>query len=182
MATPLTVPVRLPRTCCLSASPLFSVRMLTTRLNSKMLDNLLDHARDLRPSLMRDGLGLTELEFALAMMLELQVVDIQQVHPYPTHLTLRSFLLSLTPLFPPSPLPRVFQVQPFVKQFRLLDADGNARLGRDDLDATTGKSFADLAGALQERMRAPGFREKQMSVGARMGMNVDAEGITTTVP
>ena len=56
--------------------------MLTTRLDGTMLDNLLLHATTLRPMLKRDGLGLTELEFVLAMMLELQVVDLEQVQPF----------------------------------------------------------------------------------------------------
>ena len=114
--------------------------MLTTRLNATMLDNLLLHATTLRPLVQRDGLGLTELEFVLAMMLELGVVEIEQV-------------------------------QPFVKQFRLLDADGNARLARDDLEATKDKSLAELQTAAQERMKRPGCK-KQMSVGGRQGLTI----------
>ena len=136
------------------------VKMLTTRLNQAMLDNLLVHAVTMRPLVKRDGsgnhlgwkrmgpvalrnpphsptrraserilamravscaasvvtraspcyaspegvtraspsfvgTGLTELEFVLAMMIELEVVDIKQVRP-------------------------------FVKQFRVLDVGGNA--------------------------------------------------------
>ena len=50
-----------------------------------------------------------------------------------------------------------------VKQFRLLDADANARLGRDDLEATKDKSLAELQMATQERMTKPGFT-RQMTV------------------
>ena len=56
--------------------------MLTTKINASMLDGLLNHAKSLRPKVERDGLGLTELEFAFAMMLELKVVTLDQVHPF----------------------------------------------------------------------------------------------------
>jgi len=116
------------------------IKMLTTRLNAEMLDGLLEHAVNLRPRIKRDGQGLTELEFVIAMLLELDVVQLDQVAP-------------------------------FVKQFRLLDVDGNSRLGRDDLEATKDKSLADLQAASRERMNDPAFKEN-MSVGARVGLTI----------
>ena len=59
-------------------------------------------------------------------------------------------------------------VQPFIKQFRLLDADGNARLGRADLDATKDKSLAELQRDSVRRMK----RQMSMSVGDRMGLSL----------
>lgn len=58
------------------------ITMLTTRLTDDMLDHLLEHATNLRPLVKRDGLGLTELEFVLAMMLELGVVEYASVQPF----------------------------------------------------------------------------------------------------
>ena len=91
----------------------------------------------MRPLVARDGLGLTELEFALAMMLELHVVSIDQV-------------------------------QPFIKQFRLLDIDGNARLSRSDLASAEGRSLAKLQIDAQKRLGMA----RQMSVGDRMGLSL----------
>jgi len=119
------------------AKTMARISMLTTRLSANMLDNLLEHAVTLRPLVERDGLGLTELEFCLAMMIELGVVEVDQV-------------------------------QPFIKQFRLLDADGNARLGRDDLQMTCNKSLAELQTSAVERMKS----SKRMSVGDRIGLSI----------
>ena len=58
------------------------IRVLTTRVNSQMLDNLLEHAKALRPAIERDGKGLTEMEYILAMMLELGVVELDIVKPF----------------------------------------------------------------------------------------------------
>lgn len=135
------------------------IRMLTTRLNGQMLDNMLQHAKTLRPLVERDGLGLTELEFVLAMMLELGVVELQQV-------------------------------QPFIKQFRLLDDDGNARLSREDLAATENKSLAELQAASQERIGTL-RKTHRLSVGSRMGgvqlqstrtLQIDKASSTRTLP
>jgi hypothetical protein len=63
-------------------------------------------------------------------------------------------------------------VQPFIKQFRLLDADGNARLGRDDLDATKDKSLAELQRDSVRRMK----RQMSMRVGDRMGLAFTVAG------
>lgn len=98
------------------------IKMLTTRLTERMLDNLLDHAVTMRPLVARDGLGLTELEFVLVMMIELKVIEISQI-------------------------------QPFIKQFRLLDVDGNARLARDDLEGSCNKSLAELQIAANARLK-----------------------------
>ena len=68
------------------------------------------------------------------------------------------------------------QIQPFVKQFRLLDLDGNARLGRDDLEGSKDKSIAELQMAANARMQFA----RRMTVGERMGVSVystsDADG------
>jgi potassium channel subfamily K len=56
--------------------------VLTTHLTASHLDRLLDHAATLRPLVERDGLGLTELEFVLAMMIELEVVEFDVVRPF----------------------------------------------------------------------------------------------------
>ena len=47
------------------AKTMARIRMLTTRLTEPMLDHLLEHATVLRPRVVRDGGGLTELEFVL---------------------------------------------------------------------------------------------------------------------
>ena len=59
------------------------------------------------------------------------------------------------------------QIKPFIMQFRLLDNDGNARLGRDDVQACVGKS-------LQEMQQAARKRElvmAEMSVSQRAGLS-----------
>jgi hypothetical protein len=72
------------------------------------------------------GLGLTESEFALAMMLELGIIQAEHVTP-------------------------------FIKQFRMIDIDGNTRLTRSDLVAAEGKSLAQIqAAAAQRRKRRSG--------------------------
>jgi hypothetical protein len=121
------------------------IKMLTTRLTSDSLDNMIQHAIELRPLVTRDGQGLTELEFVLCSMLELGVVEREQV-------------------------------QPFIKQFRLLDLDGNARLGRDDLAASCGKSLAELQQGAAQRLSVA----RQMSVGERMGLSVAGSTPTPT--
>ena len=63
-------------------------------------------------------------------------------------------------------------VQPFIKQFRLLDANGNARLGRDDLENTKNKSLAELQHDSVRRMK----RQMSMSVGDRMGLALAFDG------
>ena len=47
-----------------------------------LLDGLMKCAVDLRPELTRDGQGLTELEFVLAMLIELGVVERGMVTPF----------------------------------------------------------------------------------------------------
>ena len=59
-------------------------------------------------------------------------------------------------------------MQPFIKQFRLLDSNGNARLGRDDLENTRDKSLAELQRDSVRRMK----RQMSMSVGDRMGLSL----------
>lgn len=60
------------------------------------------------------------------------------------------------------------QVTPFIKQFRLLDVDGNARLGRDDLDSSCEKSLAELQLMAVRRMQS----QKSMRVGDRVGLTI----------
>jgi len=72
------------------------------------------------------------------------------------------------------------QVQPFIKQFRLLDCDGNARLGRADLEASCNQSLAELQLASQVRMQS----HAKMSVGDRQGVKLvrEAPGAQPTEP
>ena len=60
------------------------------------------------------------------------------------------------------------QVTPFIKQFRLLDVDGNARLGRDDLDSSCEKSLAELQLMAVKRMQS----QQSMKVGDRVGLTI----------
>ena len=65
-------------------------------------------------------------------------------------------------------------------QFRILDADGNARLGRDDLEASAGKSLADLQRAARHRMKAPGFGQKQLTASMSHITGISVERETNT--
>jgi len=73
------------------------------------------------------GLGLTESEFALAMMLELGIIQAEHVTP-------------------------------FIKQFRMIDIDGNTRLTRSDLVAAEGKSLAQIQAAAAQRRKRRSVR------------------------
>lgn len=85
----------------------------------------------------RDGEGLTELEFVLAMLIELKIINWDQV-------------------------------KPFIKQFRFMDVDGNARLGHDDLSNMLNLSEMELRAM---RSRAEKAGEASMSVSARAGLS-----------
>ena len=50
------------------------VAQLNRKLDSKLLNDLMETAIKLRPNVVRDGKGLTEFEFVLGMLLELKVV------------------------------------------------------------------------------------------------------------
>ena len=50
------------------------VAQLNRKLDSKLLNDLMETAVKLRPEVVRDGKGLTEFEFVLGMLLELKVV------------------------------------------------------------------------------------------------------------
>jgi hypothetical protein len=73
------------------------------------------------------GLGLTESEFALAMILELGIIQAEHVTP-------------------------------FIKQFRMIDIDGNTRLTRSDLVVAEGKSLAQIQAAAAQRRKRRSFR------------------------
>ena len=55
-------------------------------------------------------------------------------------------------------------MQPFIKQFRSLDVNGDARLGKDDLLLMKGKTRAEINAMVQAIPEVP------MSVNARMGV------------
>ena len=52
------------------------VAQLTRKLDSKLLNDLMQTAIKLRPNVVRDGKGLTEFEFVLGMLLELKVIEL----------------------------------------------------------------------------------------------------------
>jgi len=64
------------------AAMLARIDQLTRVLDDATLTRLVDTAKDLRPLVERDGLGLTELEFVLCMLVELGVTNKEQVQPY----------------------------------------------------------------------------------------------------
>lgn len=109
------------------------VEYLGRVLDEELLDQLLTRAKIMRPLVVRDGKGLTELEFVLAMIVELGVVQWDQV-------------------------------QPFIKQFRSLDVNGDARLGIDDLNLIKGKTREEINAMIAANPPAP------MSVASRMGV------------
>ena len=61
------------------AATLKRIEQLQRTLDEAMLLSLTARAIDLRPKVVRDGKGLTELEFAITMLMEL---DIVQVHAH----------------------------------------------------------------------------------------------------
>mmetsp|Transcript_32772 Transcript_32772/g.89750 ORF Transcript_32772/g.89750 Transcript_32772/m.89750 type:complete len:405 (-) Transcript_32772:225-1439(-) len=61
---------------------LAKVKQLTRPLDKKLLDDLMKCAKELRSDLVRDGLGLTELEFVLGMLIELEIVEWGKVRPF----------------------------------------------------------------------------------------------------
>ena len=61
---------------------LAKVKQLSRQLDSQLLDDLMKTAKDLRPNMVRDGKGLTELEFVLGMLIELEVVEWGKVRPF----------------------------------------------------------------------------------------------------
>jgi len=109
------------------------IKQLSRELDLDLYNQLIKRAVEMRPLVVRDGAGLTELEFVLAMLVELKVV-------------------------------RWDQVKPFIKRFRALDINGDARLGPADLELMKGKTVAELK-ALRDA-RPP---EEMMTVEARMG-------------
>lgn len=61
---------------------LAKVEQLNRKLDKALLDDLMKCAVKMRPELTRDGLGLTELEFVLAMLIELGIVEWGKVLPF----------------------------------------------------------------------------------------------------
>lgn len=117
------------------------VAQLARKLDRQLLDQLLARAKAMRPLVIRDGKGLTELEFVLAMCIELEVVKWDQV-------------------------------QPFIKQFRSLDVNGDARLGYEDLRLIEGKTQEEIRRMVQAIPEVP------MSVEARMGVAFRRDSFT----
>ena len=58
------------------------VKALTRELDRKFVGRLMQRAVNMRPSVMRDGKGVTELEFVLGMLMELEAVDVALVTPF----------------------------------------------------------------------------------------------------
>merc|ERR1712216_230984 len=58
------------------------IAILNATLDEELLDKLEDRAQALRPMVKRDGKGLTELEFVLACVVELGMIDWKQVYPF----------------------------------------------------------------------------------------------------
>lgn len=67
-------------------------------------------------------------------------------------------------------------MQPFIKQFRSLDVNGDARLGKDDLALMRGKTRAEI----NEMVKA--VPEVPMSVGARMGVTFRRGSVDAAAP
>jgi len=61
---------------------LAKVAQLTRKLDSQLLADLMQTAIDLRPNLIRDGEGVTELEFVLCMLIKLEIVEWGKVRPF----------------------------------------------------------------------------------------------------
>jgi hypothetical protein len=109
-----------------------------------MLDGLHNHVAAFRPeSTKKDEearpSGLTELEFALCMMLELGVV-------------------------------KAADVTPFIKQFRLLDADGNAYLEHSDILVCENKSLAEIQASAAQRRKSSDVRQATINALAASAM------------
>jgi potassium channel subfamily K len=58
------------------------VRVLQRRLDVDLLKRLINIVKEVRPDMKRDGLGLTEMEFVLCMMLELDMMSIEDIRPF----------------------------------------------------------------------------------------------------
>jgi len=64
------------------AEQLERVRQLERRLDERLFASLMERVQTLRPKVERDGLGVTELEFAMSMLLELGMIEYEQVRPF----------------------------------------------------------------------------------------------------
>ena len=58
------------------------LRQLTRELDRPLIGRLMQRAVRLRPRVARDGKGLTELEFVLGMLIELEAVDEELIVPF----------------------------------------------------------------------------------------------------
>ena len=61
------------------AAQLARIAQLQRRLDDQLFEQLMLRAQELRPQIERDGRGLTELEFSITMLLELDIVKWAQV-------------------------------------------------------------------------------------------------------
>jgi len=64
------------------ASTLKRIAQLQRRIDLGMYDKLMQRAREMRPLLKRDGRGLTELEYVLAMAIELDMIEWKHLYPF----------------------------------------------------------------------------------------------------
>jgi voltage-gated potassium channel len=58
------------------------IDQLTRELDENLVNLLLQHAKELRPEVTRDGKGVTELEFVLGMLIELKIVEWGNLTPF----------------------------------------------------------------------------------------------------
>ena len=59
------------------------IRQLEQSLDEGLVQRMIKTAKELRPLVKRDAsMGVTELEFALGMLVELRMVDFDQVRPF----------------------------------------------------------------------------------------------------
>jgi hypothetical protein len=64
------------------ADTLKRIAQLQRPLDEAMLISLTARSIELRPMVERDGKGLTELEFAITMLMELEIVDVDVIRPF----------------------------------------------------------------------------------------------------
>jgi potassium channel subfamily K len=64
------------------AASLQRIAQLTRKLDNGLVNLLLQHATELRPKVIRDGKGVTELEFVIGMLIELDIVEWGDLRPF----------------------------------------------------------------------------------------------------
>merc|ERR1712100_695814 len=68
------------------AAEVRTAHQLTRRLSSCLFAKVVEHTKKLRPSVHRDtSTGVAELEFVMAMILELEMVTVDQLQPFIKH-------------------------------------------------------------------------------------------------